>query len=162
MMRQDEPLTPEARLKGLGLRLPTLPPAAGAYVGAIQTGNLMFVAGHGPLEDGKPAFLGKVGIDLDVDEGKKASELVMLNVLATLKRTLGDLNRIEKVIKLLVLVNSPPDFTQHPAVADGASNLLVELFGPERGCHARSAIGVSSLPFDISVEIEGVFQVGTT
>jgi len=152
-------LTPEERLEELELRLPTLAPAAGAYVGAVQTGDLIFLAGHGPLEGGKPMFVGKVGIDLSIEQGKKASELVILNMLATLKKTLGELDKITKVVKLLVLVNSPPDFKQHPAVADGASNLLVQLFGPERGCHARSAIGVSSLPADISVEIEGVFQV---
>ncbi len=152
-------MTPEERLEELELRLPTLAPAAGAYVGAVQTGDLIFLAGHGPLEGGKPMFVGKVGIDLSIEQGKKASELVILNMLATLKKTLGELDKITKVVKLLVLVNSPPDFKQHPAVADGASNLLVQLFGPERGCHARSAIGVSSLPADISVEIEGVFQV---
>jgi enamine deaminase RidA (YjgF/YER057c/UK114 family) len=125
----------------------------------VQTGNLLFVAGHGPFADGSPTFIGKLGRELNVEEGRRAAELVLQNVLATLKSALGDLDRVTKVVKLLVFVNSAPEFAEQPAVANGASDLLVEIFGPERGSHARSAVGVAALPFGISVEIEGVFEV---
>jgi enamine deaminase RidA (YjgF/YER057c/UK114 family) len=151
--------TPEARLEALGLSLPPPPEAVANYVGLVQVGKLAFVSGHGPVENGELVFRGKLGRDMDVETGKKAAQLTMLNVLATLKAELGELDRIERVVKLLVMVNSAPDFAEQPFVANGASDLLVEVFGPERGRHARSAVGMGALPFGISVEIEGIFEI---
>ncbi len=152
-------MTPEERLHELGLELPPLPPAVGTYVGAVPVGNILFVAGHGPFKEGKPTFIGKLGREFGVEEGKQAAQLVMLNMLATIKHTIGDLDRVKKVVKLLVLVNSMPEFGEQPSVANGASDLLVEIFGPERGSHARSAVGMGALPFGIAVEIEGIFEL---
>lgn len=152
-------MSPEERLHELGLELPRVPPAVGTYVGAVPVGNILFVAGHGPFKDGKPTFIGKLGREFGVDEGRQAAQLVMLNMLATIKDTVGDLDRIEKVVKLLVLVNSMPEFGEQPSVANGASDLLVEILGQERGSHARSAVGMGALPFGIAVEIEGIFEL---
>jgi enamine deaminase RidA (YjgF/YER057c/UK114 family) len=150
---------PEQRLRELGLELSEPPPAVANYIGVVPVGNLLFVAGHGPFRDGKATFIGKLGRDLDVDEGRESAQLVMLNMLATIKQEIGDLDKVKKVVKLLVLVNSMPEFGEQPAVADGASDLLVAIFGEERGKHARSAIGMGALPFGISVEIEGIIEV---
>ena len=152
-------MTPEQHLRTLGLELPPVPPAVANYVGAVQVGNLLFVAGHGPFKDGKPTFIGKLGRDLEVEEGKRSAQLVALNMLATIKDSIGELDRIKKVVKLLVLVNSDPEFGEQPQVANGASDLFTEIFGEERGKHARSAIGMGALPFGISVEIEGIFEL---
>lgn len=151
--------TPDERLEELGLKLPAPPPTVASYLGLVRTGNLLFVSGHGPFADGQACFLGKLGRDLDVETGKEGARLAMLNMLATLKDELGDLNQIRRVVKLLVMVNSAPEFTEQHVVANSASDLLVEIFGPARGRHARSAVGMGSLPFGISVEIEGVFAL---
>jgi enamine deaminase RidA (YjgF/YER057c/UK114 family) len=153
------PATPEARLEELGLTLPPAPPAVANYIGLVRVGGLVFVSGHGPFENGELIYRGKLGQDLDVETGQKAARLTILNMLATLKEELGELDRIERVVKLLVMVNSDPEFGEQPLVANGASDLLVEIFGPERGRHARSAVGMGALPFGISVEIEGIFAV---
>ena len=150
---------PEELLTELGLELPEPPTAVANYLGAVQTGNLLFVSGHGPVVDGDHIYLGKLGRDLDVPEGQKSAELVMLNALATIKKSLGDLDRVNRFVKLLCLVNSAPDFIEQHLVANGASDLLVKAFGEERGKHGRSAIGMGSLPFGISVEIEMVVEV---
>jgi enamine deaminase RidA (YjgF/YER057c/UK114 family) len=143
----------------MGLSLPAPPAAVANYVGLVQVDKLAFVSGHGPVENGELVYRGKLGHDLDVETGQKAAQLVMLNMLATLKAELGELDRIERVVKLLVMVNSAPDFADQPLVANGASDLLVEIFGRERGEHARSAVGMGALPFQIAVEIEGIFQI---
>jgi enamine deaminase RidA (YjgF/YER057c/UK114 family) len=150
---------PEERLRELGLDLPEVVTPAANYVGAVRTGNLVFLAGHGPVRDGKNAYVGKLGRDLDIEEGQKAAELVALNLLATLKHEIGDLARVKRVVKLLVLVNSTSEFGDQPRVANGASDLLVAVFGEERGKHARSAVGAVSLPFGIAVEIEAIFEL---
>ena len=152
-------MTPEERLHALGLEIPPVPPTIANYVGAVQVGTLLFVAGHGPFKDGKPTFIGKLGRELDVEQGKESAQLVALNMLATIKDFIGELDRVEKVVKLLVLVNSDPEFGEQPQVANGASDLFTEIFGEERGKHARSAIGMGALPFGISVEIEGIFEL---
>jgi len=149
----------EARLRELGIELPPVPPAVGNYVGAVAVGNILFVAGHGPFQDGRPQFIGKLGREFGIEEGQQAARLVALNMLATIRETVGSLDRIERVVKLLCLVNSMPEFGDQPKVANGASDLLVELFGEERGKHARSAIGMGALPFGIAVEIEGIFEL---
>ncbi len=151
--------TPEARLEALGLSLPPAPEAVANYVGLVRVGELAFVSGHGPIENGELVFRGKLGRDMDTETGQEAARLVMLNILATLKAELGELDRVERVVKLLVMVNSAPDYAEQPLVANGASDLLVEIFGEERGKHGRSAVGMGALPYGISVEIEGIFQV---
>jgi enamine deaminase RidA (YjgF/YER057c/UK114 family) len=151
--------TPEARLQELGLELATPPPAAANYIGAVTVGHLVFVSGHGPYRGGEYAYRGKLGAELDVAAGQEAARLTMVNLLASLKAEVGELDRVRRVVKLLVLVNSAPDFQEQHLVANGGSDLLVEVFGPERGRHARSAVGMAALPFGISVEIEGIFAV---
>jgi enamine deaminase RidA (YjgF/YER057c/UK114 family) len=158
-MNSMQTKTPEQRLEDLGLQLPEPPAAVANYVGAVRVQELLFVSGHGPVKDGEHMFIGKLGRDMDIEEGAAAARLVMLNMLATIKAELGELDRVRRVVKLLCLVNSAPDFRRQPLVANGASDLLVQIFGKERGSHARSAIGMGALPFGISVEIEGIFEV---
>ena len=131
------------------------------YLPLVRTGNLLFVSGHGPgiLKDGQVSFIqGKLGKDMEVDQGYDAAKQVMLNILQSMKQELGDLDKVKKVVKLLGFVNCTPDFPDQPKVINGASDLLVELFG-ERGRHARSAVGMNQLPFGIAVEIEMVVEV---
>jgi enamine deaminase RidA (YjgF/YER057c/UK114 family) len=151
----------EAKLLEMGHSIPAISPAIANYVGAVRTGNLVFVSGHGPIRDGKWEFIGKLGRELDVEAGQQAAQLVILNCLASLKAEIGSLDRVVRIVRLFGMVNSAPDFTQQPAVIDGASNLLVELFG-DRGRHSRSAVGMGSLPLGISVEIEMVVEIDST
>ena len=151
----------EQKLEALGLSLPPIPQPLANYVPLVRTGNLLFVSGHGPgvVEDGKLSFIqGKLGKDLDVDQGYDAARQVMLNILQSMKQELGDLDKVQRVVKLLGFVNCTSDFPDQPKVINGASDLLVELFG-ERGRHARSAVGMQQLPFGIAVEIEMVVEV---
>jgi enamine deaminase RidA (YjgF/YER057c/UK114 family) len=148
----------EAKLQAMGLELPTPPAPVANYVRAVRTGNLVFVAGHGPSRDGQLVYRGKLGADVDVETGYQAAQLVMLNCLASLKEEIDDLDRVTRVVKLLGMVNSAPDFGEQPEVINGASDLLVELYG-ERGRHARSAVGMASLPRQIAVEIEMIVEV---
>jgi enamine deaminase RidA (YjgF/YER057c/UK114 family) len=152
-------MTPEARLAELGIELPAPNPAVGNYVGAVRVGDVVFVSGHGPYDGTEYVYRGKLGRDLDVATGQEAARLTIVNLLASLKAEIGELDRVQRVVKLLVLVNSDPEFGEQPLVANGASDLLVDVFGPERGRHARSAIGMGALPFGISVEIEGIFAI---
>jgi len=151
--------SPETRLAELGLMLPSPPLAVANYVGLVRVGDILFVSGHGPNEGGDYAFKGKLGRDLDVPAGQRAAQLVILNLLATIKQEIGELDRIRRIVKLLVFVNSDPEFKEQYLVANGASDLLVKIFGEERGLHARSAVGIATLPFGISVEIEGIFSL---
>jgi len=148
----------EARLAELGLELPAAPGPIANYVRAVRVGDLLFVSGHGPSRDGRYLFTGKVGKDLTVEEGYQAAQLVCLNCLASVREALGDLDRVKRVVKLLGMVNSAPDFGQQPEVINGASDLLVELYG-ESGRHARSAVGMGALPRNIAVEIEMILEV---
>jgi enamine deaminase RidA (YjgF/YER057c/UK114 family) len=152
-------MTPEARLAELGIELPAPNPPVGNYVGAVTVGDVVFVSGHGPYDGAEYAYRGKLGRELDVATGQQAARLTIVNLLASLKAEIGELDRVQRVVKLLVLVNSDPEFGEQPLVANGASDLLVDVFGPARGRHARSAIGMSALPFGISVEIEGMFAI---
>ena len=149
----------EAKLAQMGIELPTAPAPVANYVPAVRTGNLMFLSGLGPAPrpDGT-APSGKVGSDLTVEEGYEAARLTGLSLLGRLKQELGDLDRVERVVKLLGMVNCGLDFTDHPAVINGCSDLLVEVLA-DKGHHARSAVGMSSLPFDIPVEIEAIVEV---
>jgi enamine deaminase RidA (YjgF/YER057c/UK114 family) len=148
----------EERLQQRGLQLPPKPSPMAQYVSAVSTGNLVFVAGHGPHRDGELIYKGKLGQDVDVERGYEAAQLVALNMLASLKAEIGDLDRVKRVVKLLGMVNCVPNFGQQPEVINGASDLLVDIFG-ERGRHARSAVGMASLPRGISVEIEMIVEV---
>ena len=151
----------EKKLEELGLSLPPIPTPVANYLPLVRTGNLLFVSGHGPgvLKDGRVSFIqGKLGKDLDVEQGYEAAKQVMLNILQSMKQELGDLDKVRKVVKLLGFVNCTPDFPDQPKVINGSSDLLVALFG-ERGRHARSAVGMNQLPFGIAVEIEMVVEV---
>ena len=127
------------------------------YVPAVRTGNLVFLSGHGPFQDGK-LIRGKLGADLDVDAGREAACAVVVQLLASLRAELGTLDSVSRIVKLLCMVNCTPDFGDHPAVANGASDLLVEIFG-EAGRHARSAVGMQALPAGMAVEIEMIVEV---
>jgi len=151
----------EKKLAEMGLKLPEKPPAAGTYVGAVRSGNLVFVSGHGPvdIEGGKVSYRrGKVGGDLTIEQGQDAARLVALHMLRSIKEVIGDLDRVTKFVKVLGFVNTAPGFTDQPKVINGASDLFVALYG-DAGRHARSAIGMYELPFGIPVEIEGVVEV---
>ncbi len=148
----------ERKLQAMGLTLPDAPAPVANYVRAVQVGDLVFLSGHGPTKDGAAAYRGKLGREFSVAEGYEAAKLVMLNCLASLKEAIGDLDRVRRIVKLLAMVNSTPDFVRQPEVINGASDLLVALYG-DRGRHARSAVGMVALPFDIPVEIEMIVQV---
>lgn len=147
----------EEKLKELGLELP--PPATpmANYVPAVRSGNLVFLSGHGPVEKDR-IIRGKVGRDLTVEEGYQAARIVAIGLLGSLKGVIGDLDKVRRIVKLLGMVNCVPDFLNHPQVVNGASDLLVEVFG-DRGRHARSAVGMPALPIDIAVEIEMIAEV---
>lgn len=146
------------RLRELGIELPEAPQPIANYVGAVRSGNLVFLSGRGPRQAGQWDSRGKLGQDVTVEEGYQAARLTALNLIATLKAELADLDKVRRVVKLLGMVNSAPDFTEQPSVINGASDLLVEVFG-ERGRHARSAFGAAALPMNTSVEIELVVEV---
>lgn len=150
----------EKRLAGLGLTLPTPTPPAGAYVKAVQTGNLLFVSGHGPHQDGVLRYRGKVGRDLTLEEGYAAARLSMMNCLTSVRLALGSLDRVARIVKVLGFVNSAPGFVEQPKVINGGSDLLLDLFG-EAGRHARSAVGMAELPSNIAVEIELVLEIAS-
>ncbi|MBI2014314.1 MAG: RidA family protein [Candidatus Rokubacteria bacterium] len=150
----------EARLKEKSITLP--PPATpiANYVGAVRVGNLLFVSGHGPLRtDGKPSARGKVGRDLTVEQGAQVAREVGLSLLATVRASLGSLDKVKRVVKVLGMVNSADGFGEQPKVINGFSDLMVEVFGEAIGKHARSAVGMAALPMGIPVEIEMVLEV---
>ena len=151
-------MTVEDRLKDLGLSLPETPTPAGNYVPAVRSGNMVYVSGHGPRHHDGTMITGKVGRDLTVEEGYAAARLTMLNCLASLKAEIGDLERVQRIVKLFGMVNCTEDFDRHPEVINGGSDLLTALFG-ERGKPARSAVGMQSLPRGIAVEIEFIAEV---
>jgi len=150
----------DARLKELGITLP--PPATpiANYVGAVRTGNLLFVAGHGPLrQDGKARTLGKLGRDLTTEQGYQVAREVGVNLLATTRAALGSLDKVKRIVKVLGMVRSAEGFGDQPKVINGFSDLMVEVFGEKIGKHARSAVGMAELPMGIPVEIEMVLEV---
>src|SRR3954467_15777929 len=152
-------MSPEARLAELKLELPPAPKPVAVYKPLVICGNLAYVSGHGPLKPDKSLITGRLGADLDVVSGKAAARQVGLAILATLRAQLGSLDRVKRLIKVLGMVNCTPDFRDHPQVINGCSELFVEVFGPENGMGARSAVGMGSLPGDISVEIEAIFEI---
>jgi len=140
------------KLRSLGITLPDMTPPGAVYVPFVRTGNLVYVSGHVAKKDGKP-WVGKLGSTMKTDEGRAAARAIAVDLMGTLHAALGDLDRLERVVKLLVLVNSEPTFTEQHLVANGASELLVQVFG-ERGPHARSAFGIAQIPLGACVEIE--------
>ena len=151
--------TTENKLKQMGITLPEAPAPVANYVPTVRTGNLLYLSGLGPLDrpDGTVSQ-GKLGQDLTVEEGYQVARSVGINLIARLKGAVGDLDKVKRIVKLLSMVNSAPGFTQQPAVANGCSDLMVEVFG-DRGRHARSAVGVAALPDDIPVEIEMIVEL---
>jgi enamine deaminase RidA (YjgF/YER057c/UK114 family) len=150
---------PEQRLKELGIELPTPPPPVANYVRSVRTGNLVFLSGHGPLLPEGGYMSGKVPQDLTIEQGYEAARLTGIALLASLKENIGDLNKVNRIVKATGMVNTTPDFTQQPQVINGFSDLMVEVFGEDRGKHARAAVGMVSLPINITVEIEMVVEV---
>ena len=147
----------EKRLTELGFSLPDLPPRAGLYVPAVRTGNLVFCSSQGPLADGAIKFVGKVGAGLSVEDGMAAARICALNCLAAITTVLGSLNGVQRIVQVRGYVNSAPDFHDQPKVINGASQLLLDIFGAA-GEHARAAIGTSNLPLDITVELDMVVE----
>ena len=148
----------EERLRELGIELPEPPPPVGNYLGAVTVGNLVFLSGHGPRSASGEYSSGKVGGELTPEQGQEEARQVGLNMLATLRAEIGDLDRVRRVVKVLGMVNAAPDFRNHPKVIDGFSDLMVEVFG-EKGRGARSAVGMGSLPFQIPVEVEMIAEI---
>jgi enamine deaminase RidA (YjgF/YER057c/UK114 family) len=149
----------ETRLKDLGIVLPTPPAPVASYVPTVKTGSLVFVSGQIPAGPDGLKYVGIVGQDLSVDDGKAAARLCAVNLLAQVKAACdGDLDRVTRCVKLAVFVNAAPGFTQHPEIANGASDLMVQVFD-DAGKHARAAVGAGSLPRNVAVEVEAVFEI---
>ena len=149
---------PEARIKELGIQLIKPTPPIANYVKAVRVGNLVYLSGHGPDKPEGGVVTGKVGSDLTLEQGRDAARLAGISLLSTLKAEIGDLNKVKRIVKVLGMVNAVPTFDKHPAVINGFSDLMVEVFG-ENGKHARSAVGMSSLPNNIAVEIEMIVEL---
>jgi enamine deaminase RidA (YjgF/YER057c/UK114 family) len=149
----------EKRLTELGIALPVPAKPVANYVGWVKTGNLVYTAGQVSLKDGKIEYQGKVGKEYSVEDAQKAARLCAINIIAQLKEACnGDLDRVRRIVKLVGFVNAVPDFTDHPKVVNGASDVMVEVFG-EKGKHARSAVGSGSLPVNVAVEVEAIAEV---
>ena len=147
----------DERLTALGITLPEVFAPVGSYTGCAQTGNVLHVGGHGPV-NGSEIVTGKVGDAVGLEEAQRAARLTALSILATMREELGDLDRVVRIVKVFGMVNAAPGFNQMPSVIDGCSDVLVEIFG-EAGRHTRSAVGLAELPFDIAVEIELIAEV---
>jgi enamine deaminase RidA (YjgF/YER057c/UK114 family) len=145
------------RLTELGITLPPVMPPAGNYLACVVSEDIVYVGGHGPV-NGAEMLRGKVGADLSVADGQRAARMTALSILATMQAELGDLDRVERILKVFGMVNVAPGFTGTPAVIDGCSDLLVDVFG-DAGRHTRSAVGMAELPFDIAVEVELVAKL---
>ena len=152
-------MSAEAKLKELGIELPPAPRPIGNYVAGVRAGKLLFMSGIGPRRSDGSSITGKLGADLSTDEGYAAARAVGLNMLANIRSVIGSLNRVERVVKVLGMVNSAPDFDQMPKVINGFSDLFVEVFGAQQGRGARSAVGMAALPNQIAVEVEMVLLV---
>ena len=149
----------ESRLAELKVTLPPPPKPAGVYKPIVICGQMVYVSGHGPLRADGTLITGRVGVDLDLEQGKAAARQVGLTILATLRAHLGHLDRIHRVVKVLGMVNATTNFEQHPAVINGCSELFAQVFGSDLGVGARSAVGMGSLPGNITVEIEAIFEL---
>ena len=149
---------PEAKLKELGIELQTPPAPVANYVNAVRTGNLLFLAGKGPRKADGKNITGKLGKDLTIEQGYEAARVTGINQLAVLKAELGNLNKVKRIVKVLGMVNSTPDFIDQPKVVNGFSDLMVEVFG-DKGKHARAAVGMAALPGDIAIEVELIVEI---
>ena len=152
-------MSAEAKLKELNLQLPPPPKPAGVYKPVVVVGNIAYVSGHGPLKPDGTMMTGRVGSEVDQQAGYNAARQTGLAILASLRASLGSLDKVKRVIKTLGMVNATPEFTQHPAVINGYSELFAQVFGPDNGVGARSAVGMGSLPGNISVEIEVILEL---
>jgi len=152
-------MSADERFAQLNLTLPPAPTPMGVYKPFLIVGNFVYVSGHGTVKEDKSLIIGRVGKDLTMDEGKLAARQVGLAILATLKQNLGSLNKIKRVIKVLGMVNCTPDFERHPYVINGCSELFVKVWGEDNGVGVRSAVGMRSLPDNIPVEIEAMFEL---
>ena len=150
-------MSPQEQLHALGIELPPVAKPAAAYVPFVQTGSLIFISGHIARRDGKP-WVGQLGVSMTTAEGQQAARAVAIDLMGTLKAAVGDLARVKRIVKLMSLVNSAPDFTEHHLVTNGCSELIGQVFG-EQGAHARSAFGVAQLPMGACVEIEMIVEV---
>ena len=147
----------EEKIKTIGIKLPNPPSPAGSYIPVVKSGNLLYVSGQIPMEDGKVAFTGKVS-DTNIETAQKSARICAINILAQLKKELGDLEKISRIVRLSGFVNSGPEFTQQPKVINAASDLFYEIFG-ECGKHSRIAVGVSSLPLNSMTEIDAIVEI---
>lgn len=147
----------EDKIESLGINIPTPPTPAGSYVPAVKTGNLLFISGQIPMQDGKLLYTGKV-TDENLEIGQKSAKICAINILAQLKRELGEFEKVKKIVRLSGFVNSDPNFSQHPKVINAASDLLFEIFG-EKGKHSRIAVGVANLPLNSMTEIDAIVEM---
>ena len=148
----------DSRLAELGITLPNAAAPAANYVPAVQSGSMLYISGQLPMVDGKPSHIGQLGAEIATDDGAVCARNCAINIIAQAKQALGDLDRVKRVVKLVGFVNSAPGYTDQPKVVNGASDLVVEVFG-DAGRHARSAIGVAELPFGVAVEVEAILEV---
>ncbi len=154
-------LTPDQSFEQLGLKLPPAPTPLGVYKPFLIIGNLVYVSGHGTVKEDKSLIIGRIGKDLTMEEGKLAARQVGLAILATLKANLGSFNKVKRVVKVLGMVNCVPEFERHPFVINGCSELFAQVWGADNGVGVRSAVGMGSLPDNIPVEIEAMFELNT-
>ncbi len=152
-------MSPEKKLEALGLTLPPPPKPLGVYKPFLQLDNMVYVSGHGTVQEDGSLIIGRIGVDMDIESGKQAARQVGLAILATLKDNLGSLDKISRVIKVLGMVNCVPEFEKHPYIINGCSELFSDIWGPENGIGVRSAVGMGSLPDNIPVEIEAQFML---
>jgi enamine deaminase RidA (YjgF/YER057c/UK114 family) len=154
-----ENITAEQRFAQLGVTLPPAPTPLGVYKPCLIVGNHLYVSGHGTVQNDKSLIIGRIGKDLDMEQGKLAAQQVGLAILATIKANLGSLDKVKRVIKVLGMVNCVPEFEKHPYVINGCSELFAKVWGEENGIGVRSAVGFGSLPDNIPVEIEALFEL---
>jgi len=147
----------EEKIKELGIELPSPPTPAGSYIPVVKTGNLLFISGQIPMENGKVVFSGKVS-DNNLDVAQKSARMCAINILAQIKREVGNLDKVSRIVRLSGFVNSSPEFTQHPKVINAASDLIFEIFG-DKGKHSRIAVGVASLPLGAMTEIDVIIEI---
>ena len=152
-------MTAEQNFASLGLSLPPAPTPLGVYTPFLITGNYLYVSGHGPVRDDRSLIIGRIGKDMDQEKGKLAAQQVGLAILSTIKTNLGSLDKVKRVIKVLGMVNCIPEFERHPYIINGCSELFAKVWGRENGIGVRSAVGFGSLPDNIPVEIEAMFEL---
>ena len=152
-------MTPEERFESLGLKLPPAPAPSGVYTPCLIDGKHCYVSGHGPVQGDKSLITGCIGKDMNIDEGKLAARQVGLTILSTIRSKIGSLDKIKRVIKVLGMVNCVPDFEKHPYIINGCSELFAQVWGDENGIGVRSAVGMGSLPGNIPVEVEALFEL---